>query len=365
MKLFTSLAIVVLLLAMMVLLHKRSSNKRTSVDARTSICHLLLASISFLLVLDQIAGRCSLVCIANDMMLLLIPSFLLISSSYPVDRSIRSARLFIFLIVILAVSDILALFGILRPLGEKASAVFSTLLGLLAMSLYVRGLWLNISDMRMLMKSGTVWRSLSAGVDSVYAAGLLLISLMPLLGYGISPFMAVFLSVLSIICALLTLTALGERMVNESCFVIMKDQERKIVESLKISQIEVQTMPRDDIYRDIYDRIVDYFESEKPFLNNELTINDIVRYVYSNKLYISRAISQYTGRNFCQFVNYYRVIYSMECFRNNPDLRISELAERSGFNTPVSYNMAFRLFMNENPSDWCRKEKHKLRKKKK
>ena len=114
------------------------------------------------------------------------------------------------------------------------------------------------------------------------------------------------------------------------------------------------------IFKDIYDRVLEYFETEKPFLNGDLTINDIVAVVYTNKLYISRAISQSTGRNFCQFVNYHRVMYSVECFRKNPELKIAELWPMCGFNTIVSFNMAFRLFMGENPSDWCRKEKIKL-----
>jgi transcriptional regulator GlxA family with amidase domain len=47
------------------------------------------------------------------------------------------------------------------------------------------------------------------------------------------------------------------------------------------------------------------------------------------------------------------------------DLKIAELANMSGFNSVVSYNMAFRLFMNENPSEWCRKERAKSKIKKK
>ena len=121
----------------------------------------------------------------------------------------------------------------------------------------------------------------------------------------------------------------------------------------------------EEVYKDLYDRIIDYFEREKPYLNGELTINEVVRELYSNKLYISRAISQFTGRNFCQFVNYYRVIHSIDCFRENPDLKVHELGSMSGFNTIVSYNMAFRLFMGENPSEWCRKEKSRLLKAKK
>ena len=128
---------------------------------------------------------------------------------------------------------------------------------------------------------------------------------------------------------------------------------------MKISYVEFSNdgSKDDEQYKDIYERVVAYFEESKPFLNGDLTINDVVKVVFTNKLYISRAISQYTGRNFCQFVNYYRVTYSVQLFRNNPDLKIVELANASGFNSVVSFNMAFRLYMNENPSDWCRKER--------
>ena len=134
---------------------------------------------------------------------------------------------------------------------------------------------------------------------------------------------------------------------------------------MKLAPVEVAGMgSRDnDVFKDIYERVVEYFEREKPFLNGDLTINDIVSVVFTNKLYISRAISQYTGRNFCQFVNYYRVMYSVECFRRNPELKVAELWPMCGFNTIVSYNMAFRLFMGENPSDWCRKEKIRMSRK--
>ena len=103
----------------------------------------------------------------------------------------------------------------------------------------------------------------------------------------------------------------------------------------------------------------------KPYLDGNLTINDVVKVVYSNKVYISKAICHYTGRNFRQFLNYYRVAYSMDLFRENPEFKVSELAEKSGFNTVVSYTMAFRLFMNETPSEWCRKERSKILKQKK
>ena len=77
--------------------------------------------------------------------------------------------------------------------------------------------------------------------------------------------------------------------------------------------------------------------------------------LYTNKVYVSRAINDHTGKNFCQYVNYHRIMYSVSAFRENPHLRISELAEMSGFHTIVSYNMAFRLVMNDSPGEWCKK----------
>ena len=136
---------------------------------------------------------------------------------------------------------------------------------------------------------------------------------------------------------------------------------------MKISHADVtrDSSKIDDIYKDIYTRLVTLFETDKPYLNSELTIQDIVKVTFTNKLYISRAISQFTGRNFCQFVNYYRVLHSIQLFRDNPDLKVIELATRSGFNSNVSYSMAFRLYMSELPSDWCRREKLKIKRAKK
>jgi YesN/AraC family two-component response regulator len=172
----------------------------------------------------------------------------------------------------------------------------------------------------------------------------------------------------AVLLLLLEVVAVAVRISFDSSFVIMHDHERVIVESMRISHMEshASSNPKvDSQYKDLYERIEAYFEMAKPYLDGSLTINDIVKVVYSNKVYISKAICHYTGRNFRQFVNYYRVMYSMDHFRANPELKVSELAERCGFNTVVSYTMAFRLFMNETPSEWCRKERAKILKTKK
>lgn len=105
----------------------------------------------------------------------------------------------------------------------------------------------------------------------------------------------------------------------------------------------------------LFGRIAELFDSRKPYLDDKITIGKVANMLYTNKVYVSRAINDHTGKNFCQYVNYHRIMYSVSAFRENPHLRISELAEMSGFHTIVSYNMAFRLVMNDSPGEWCKK----------
>lgn len=238
---------------------------------------------------------------------------------------------------------------------------------LLEFVLFLIGTVRHLRNVRKILKAGTVWSDVGLAVDAVYT--VIMISV--LLGYiavssscpdRSSPWLLVFP-----VLAGGMLAALAVRKADDVIFVFWRDQERRILESMKVTKVETASDPSciDDVYQDIYERVVAYFDSEKPFLDNELTINDLVKVLYSNKLYISRAISQFTGRNFCQFVNYYRIVHSMEVFRKNPDMKIHELACSCGFNSDVSYNMAFRLFMGETPGEWCRKERNRKLKMKK
>ena len=206
----------------------------------------------------------------------------------------------------------------------------------------------RLYDIKYVIKNGTVWAFVSLAVDVVYMTVIMM-------AIHVGGFPGLLLTVGVFV-------ALSVRICTDSLFVIWKKQERLIAESMKVPVVTgpADVSHSDEVYKDLYDRILDYFETGRPYLDGELSINDLARDLYSNRLYVSKAISQFTGRNFCQFVNYYRVHHSMNVFRDNPELKVNELGSLSGFNSIVSYNMAFRLFMGENPSDWCRKERSRL-----
>ena len=116
------------------------------------------------------------------------------------------------------------------------------------------------------------------------------------------------------------------------------------------------------VSRELYERCCTLMDERRPFLVEDLSLADLARSLYTNKVYLSRSINYYSGKNFRQFVNYYRVKYAMEQFSANKHLRVSEMAMLSGFHSTVSFNMAFKMVTGETPSDWKRMHLRKARK---
>lgn len=115
--------------------------------------------------------------------------------------------------------------------------------------------------------------------------------------------------------------------------------------------------------RELFVRCCRYMELRKPFLVESFSLEDLALALFTNKLYLSQTINACTGRNFRSFVNGYRVMYAMDLFRKNNRLRVSDLSNLSGFHTPVSFNMAFKLMMDEAPGAWCARERLQMQRK--
>lgn len=102
----------------------------------------------------------------------------------------------------------------------------------------------------------------------------------------------------------------------------------------------------------LYGRVMKILENGRPFLDPDYSLQDLANAAFTNKTYISKTINTMGGKNFRQFVNAYRVQYAVELLRENPRLTVSQLAERSGFNSSVTFSMAFKLNMGETPGEY-------------
>ncbi len=334
----------------------RNLRRKVFIDRKTWVSAAVLLSLALtILSLMLASGRnLSLYVLAMDMMPSVVGMWLLSSFMEEEDFVKRSLSYVLLTNPMLAVYNLCVKYGITGFPSDRLAVIVSSLMIAVLILLLLYGIRERMWRVKELMKCGTVWAIVCLNVDVVYVC-----------------FVIAAMALVQLDCAeagvfLLggVLSAIGLRIMTDLKFLLWRDQETLIAESMKLSSLSsaADATRIDEIYKELYGRILTYFDAKRPFLDSELTINDLVKDLYSNKLYISRAISQYTGRNFCQFVNYYRVMHSVSSFRDNPDMKIRELADMSGFNSVVSFNMAFRLFMGVNPSEWCRKERARLQK---
>ena len=112
----------------------------------------------------------------------------------------------------------------------------------------------------------------------------------------------------------------------------------------------------------LYARVVAYMEQKQPYLDEEFGLEDLSVAVFTNKSYLSKTVNVMSGRNFSQFVNYYRIQYCLELMRKDPHLKVVDLALMSGFHTTVTFTMAFKLNVGETPSQYLERVRTEYRK---
>ena len=111
----------------------------------------------------------------------------------------------------------------------------------------------------------------------------------------------------------------------------------------------------------LYDRCCRYMADRKPFLVESFSLEDLSRALFTNRVYLSKTINYFSGKNFRNYVNYYRVMYAMELFRKNKSLKVTELGNLAGFHSGTTFNQAFKTVMEESPSTWCARLRKKNR----
>lgn len=362
MNLFIAVTILVSVSALVIIQTVRNFRLDALSDERSRSLPVILVPGLLLLMTDIVLGGEMMPRYLVDLTLILYSVIFLNSSLKPDGPAVRRAIAGIMVSeCLLASCYVLSYMRVLSTAQTSLFLCLAVALSVISASFFLFLVWRRIYEIKALLKSGTVWAFVNLCVDAFYVLTQLMTvtAVMTLCAFirKQGPVIGIGVMLLGV-----EVIASGLRIAFDSAFVIRHRHERVIVESMKISPGEIagNSTKADEHYKDVYERVVLHFEMKKPFLNSELTINDVVKVVYSNKVYISRAICHFTGRNFRQFVNYHRVMYSMDAFRKQPSLKVTELANISGFNSVVSYTSAFRLFMNETPSEWCRKEKTRI-----
>jgi len=101
-------------------------------------------------------------------------------------------------------------------------------------------------------------------------------------------------------------------------------------------------------------QILDFMDSEKPFLNPELTIQDLSKQMNITRHHLTEILNNDLGKNFFNFVNEYRVDEVKRRLLNSKfeHLTIVAIAFDSGFNSKSTFNSIFKQQTGTTPSKW-------------
>ena len=110
----------------------------------------------------------------------------------------------------------------------------------------------------------------------------------------------------------------------------------------------------------LYEQLIDYFETEKPYLNKQLKSADIAAALSCSISSLSECLSFKLNTNFSDFVAHYRV----EAFvqkQKQEDISLYTLmsiAESCGFNSKSSFFRLFKKQMGCTPLEYIQKQEH-------
>lgn len=114
------------------------------------------------------------------------------------------------------------------------------------------------------------------------------------------------------------------------------------------------------IYQDRIDTLQHYMKDQSPYLNPDLTIQDLARQTNIPARELSVLINHHLDQHFFDFVNDYRIRHAMTLLEDatKKDRNIQEILYEVGFNSKSSFNTAFKKRTGLTPSQYRNNHTH-------
>lgn len=123
-----------------------------------------------------------------------------------------------------------------------------------------------------------------------------------------------------------------------------------------VSDIPIEDIPTEDISSNakqiLGDRLNALMEEKQFFKNKDLRIADVATELCTNTSYLSTYLNGDLNTTFPAFVMGYRIRYAQELMRNDPAMRLSQVAEESGFTNERNFLRTFKAICGVTPSEW-------------
>ena len=131
----------------------------------------------------------------------------------------------------------------------------------------------------------------------------------------------------------------GFRMIQSGAFV-KKNGEKYTRSSLS-----------DDRKEQIIDKL-EKLKEEAYFLNSDLSMADLARSIGATPHHLSQVLNEALQTSYGDYINQLRIGHAQELLRDQPNIKIEEIAAMSGFNSKSTFNTAFKRITGKTPSEY-------------
>lgn len=104
----------------------------------------------------------------------------------------------------------------------------------------------------------------------------------------------------------------------------------------------------------LYDKIITFFENQKPYQDSEFNIKKLAEFVDSNSTYVSKALNKIGNKKFNQLVNEYRINQVLDELENQMHHRftLEHIYKEAGFSQQSTFNRIFKEKTGVTPSEY-------------
>jgi AraC-like DNA-binding protein len=129
--------------------------------------------------------------------------------------------------------------------------------------------------------------------------------------------------------------------------------EKEIDEAVKTARYAASPL-QDDEKKSILAKLLLHMQSQRPYLEPELTLDDLAAQIGVKPKLLSQVINELLQKNFFEFINHYRIEEAKRLLTNPKDKKITvlEVMYEVGFNSKSSFNTLFKKLTGLTPGEF-------------
>ena len=133
----------------------------------------------------------------------------------------------------------------------------------------------------------------------------------------------------------------------------LRDERSRLVESDSVCQAAGRSVSDNGLSGSKRAGLLTRWMREtKPYLNPDFQLMDLRHVLPMNRTYLSRFIRDEFGCTFYQFVNKYRIEEAKRLMTEQPEMRLADVATRSGFSSREAFARTFTQVTGLSPREW-------------